>query len=160
MKFSETCASAVRQARETGCVLYVYETPSLWTVTAASQPGWLFKAFPGGFRMTSPAGMRLLEAENQPGERDQRLKMTDEANMTDSNPNQIEVVGCARCGGAHTLNFQRFDRPIVTSGNRLVGTHWALCPATGAPILMRQIETTEPDRVQRYLEDGVFWWIR
>jgi hypothetical protein len=42
------------------------------------------------------------------------------------------VRGCARCGGDHPkLEFKKFKNPCIER------THWALCPTTGEPILMR-----------------------
>lgn len=66
MKFSEACAIAIRQAREIGCAFYVHESPSMWDVTAAYQRGWLFKAYPGGRKIVSVAGRRVLESESRP----------------------------------------------------------------------------------------------
>jgi hypothetical protein len=42
---------------------------------------------------------------------------------------------CPRCGRAHDLVFRPLQRPIQISGTTLF-THWALCPATGEPILI------------------------
>lgn len=65
MKFSEACISALDLARKHGWAFYVYECPSLWDVTAAYKPGWLFKAYPGGRKIVSPAGRRILESERR-----------------------------------------------------------------------------------------------
>lgn len=46
------------------------------------------------------------------------------------------VIGCARCGEDHALRFTEFARPLETPGG-VVFTHWAACPSTGDPILMR-----------------------
>lgn len=70
MKFSEACAIAISQAREIGCVFYVHESPSLWDVTSAYQRGWLFKAYPGGRKIVSVAGRRILESESRPTPRE------------------------------------------------------------------------------------------
>lgn len=44
--------------------------------------------------------------------------------------------GCARCGNDHShIEFVRMTRPLVLDGSEL--THWATCPETGEPILMR-----------------------
>ena len=66
MKFSEACAIAINQAREIGCAFYVHESPSMWDVTAEYQRGWLFKAYPGGRKIVSTAGKRILESESRP----------------------------------------------------------------------------------------------
>ena len=66
MKFSEACAIAISQAREIGCAFYVHESPSMWDVTAEYQRGWLFKAFPGGRKIVSPAGKHILDSESRP----------------------------------------------------------------------------------------------
>lgn len=48
------------------------------------------------------------------------------------------IVGCARCGGDHSLRFTEFVQPLVLGEHIL--THWAPCPTTGDPILMRFVE--------------------
>ena len=80
MKFSEACAIAIRQAREIGCAFYVHESPSMWDVTAAYQRGWLFKAYPGGRKVVSVAGRRVLESESRP------------------TPVVADVASCRECG--------------------------------------------------------------
>ncbi len=48
---------------------------------------------------------------------------------------KMAVEGCARCGGTHSdLIVSEFQR--TPEGG---WTHWATCPATGAPILIRMI---------------------
>lgn len=55
--------------------------------------------------------------------------------------NQIDVRGCARCGSAHdNLKVHRFENPADEF------THWATCPNTKDPILIKFIETA-PDEV-------------
>lgn len=48
------------------------------------------------------------------------------------------VHGCARCGGAHInkIDWYRFERPVVDD-DEITWTHWATCPTSGDPILMR-----------------------
>lgn len=70
MKFSEACISALGMARRHGCAFYVHDSPSLWYVTSVYKPGWLFKAYPGGRRIVSPAGKRILESESRPTPRE------------------------------------------------------------------------------------------
>lgn len=55
-------------------------------------------------------------------------------------PFRVDLVGCARCHGPghHGLDFVRLRRPVEEDG----WTHWATCPNTGEPILLR-IEVTE-----------------
>lgn len=50
----------------------------------------------------------------------------------------ITTTGCARCHGAgHTLAFRRLRHPVVVPGGEdCPMTHWAICPATGEPVLM------------------------
>lgn len=53
-----------------------------------------------------------------------------------------DVRWCARCGGDHpNLTFERLDRHV--DGDPPM-THWASCPATGEPILMRIAERPTP----------------
>lgn len=54
-----------------------------------------------------------------------------------------DIDGCARCGQNHDhLEFSRFRDPVqVGLGAKL--THWAPCPETGEPILMRIIDQPE-----------------
>lgn len=52
-----------------------------------------------------------------------------------------DLDGCARCGLNHTgLVWVPFSRP-PTGPDGVVWTHWAICPVSGDPILMRR----EPD---------------
>jgi len=49
------------------------------------------------------------------------------------------IENCARCGLTHIdLAFKKFVHP-VTDGSTLWG-YWALCPASGDPILLRSVE--------------------
>lgn len=53
------------------------------------------------------------------------------------------VKGCARCEGDHAgLAFEPLRRPMeVEPGVRAYTyTHWAPCPVTGEPILLRIVE--------------------
>lgn len=52
-------------------------------------------------------------------------------------PVKIGVMSCARCGQDHDeLEFKPCKRgPIPTATG--LATHWATCPETGDPILMR-----------------------
>lgn len=65
MKFSDACVSALGMARRHGWVFYVHDSPSLWDVTSVYKPGWLFKAYPGGRGIVSPAGKQILESERR-----------------------------------------------------------------------------------------------
>lgn len=48
----------------------------------------------------------------------------------------VTVEGCSRCGERHAdLSFQEFVKPPNYVGLTL--THWALCPTTGEPLLLR-----------------------
>ena len=47
-----------------------------------------------------------------------------------------ELADCPRCGEDHAdLNFVRLDHTMEASGVEF--THWAPCPTTEAPILLR-----------------------
>lgn len=50
----------------------------------------------------------------------------------------IDLEGCARCDGdGHPgLTFRRFARPIELPPVHVL-THWATCPTTGEPIVLR-----------------------
>ena len=101
MKFSEACAIAISQAREIGCAFYVHESPSMWDVTAAYQRGWLFKAFPGGRKIVSPAGKRILDSESRP------------------TPREADVAQCPNCGkpfSMHNISCPEYDRPETQRG--------------------------------------------
>jgi len=53
-----------------------------------------------------------------------------------SDPLTTSTRGCARCGGDHDdLTYRPFSRPIPDVDGAF--THWASCPETGDPILMR-----------------------
>lgn len=44
---------------------------------------------------------------------------------------------CARCKGDHAeMLFTKFHRPVVDDDGTVWGW-WALCPATGEPVLMK-----------------------
>lgn len=46
-----------------------------------------------------------------------------------------KVENCARCGGCHDVVFMELLHPLSTGQ-----THWAPCPATGEPIMMRIVD--------------------
>lgn len=51
------------------------------------------------------------------------------------------VNGCARCGGDHpegTLEYRAFRQPVPDVDGDF--THWASCPTTGDPILLRRMD--------------------
>lgn len=48
-----------------------------------------------------------------------------------------DLKSCARCGGNHdSLEFKEFKIPIKDS-DKETWTHWATCPSTGDPVLMK-----------------------
>lgn len=51
---------------------------------------------------------------------------------------RLSITGCARChGDGHAdLEFAPLTHPVEHDG-AIIGTHFALCPETGEPILMR-----------------------
>jgi hypothetical protein len=52
-------------------------------------------------------------------------------------PQKPTLEGCARCGEDHHIeNWQKFDRPVELESEAPL-THWAICPTSGQPILMR-----------------------
>jgi len=53
---------------------------------------------------------------------------------------EIAVKNCARCGGDHEkVAFQKFNFPPDDL------THWGMCPDTGEPILMLQVDDGEEE---------------
>lgn len=53
----------------------------------------------------------------------------------------MNVRNCARCNGNHDdLVFRPLLQPILDDEGKAVWTHWALCPTTGEPILMVEVE--------------------
>lgn len=51
----------------------------------------------------------------------------------------LPVQHCARCGQDHEkLNYKAFVNPIEDEDGT-VWSHWALCPVTGDPVLMRKL---------------------
>lgn len=52
--------------------------------------------------------------------------------------NPYKITNCARCGGTHPeVYFWKFARPPKSH------SHWAICPKTHQPILMRFTKETE-----------------
>lgn len=45
------------------------------------------------------------------------------------------VRNCARCRSEHEVEYHEFDRPLPDVDGAF--THWATCPNSGDPILMR-----------------------
>ena len=55
---------------------------------------------------------------------------------------RTDLFGCARCGGAHIgLTFHELIHPIAAEEDveAYTFTHWATCPTTKEPIVMRMI---------------------
>jgi len=51
---------------------------------------------------------------------------------------------CARCGSGHGLTFQPFKQFVIDSESGEVRyTHWAMCPLSDEPILMRVVDEPE-----------------
>jgi hypothetical protein len=79
----------------------------------------------------------------QCGERPRRVWGSEEAPAVPlSPPPENNIVGCARCGGNHSLRFTEFVQPVLI-GDEVAMTHWSLCPTTGDPILMRFVDPAE-----------------
>jgi hypothetical protein len=56
------------------------------------------------------------------------------------------IDNCSRCGGRHDeLEAKKFDRPHACEENiqTRTWTHWAMCPTSGDPIMVRN--TTEEE---------------
>lgn len=54
-------------------------------------------------------------------------------------PRVVNVTGCSRCGGEHReVKFLPFVKPPSYLG--LTWTHWAICPETGDPVMLRPAE--------------------
>lgn len=50
---------------------------------------------------------------------------------------RVTVTACARCEGDHRrLEFRAFVRPIEEDHGE-PWTHWAMCPTTAEPLLLR-----------------------
>jgi hypothetical protein len=61
----------------------------------------------------------------------------------------ITVARCDRCDGHHrNLEFAEFKRPLFAGG--VYFNYWALCPATGEPIIMA-VAPAGTDRYQTRL---------
>lgn len=57
---------------------------------------------------------------------------------------KTNVKCCARCEANHmNLTFQTFRIPVHEDG--CLFTHWAMCPTTQEPILMRFIATEDKE---------------
>ena len=52
---------------------------------------------------------------------------------------EVKINGCARCHGeGHDLVFRQLTHPVEFPGVDIPAlTHWAICPDTGEPILLR-----------------------
>ncbi len=58
----------------------------------------------------------------------------------DKNKVTVKVLnGCARCNGIHVdIDFKMFTfYPQFAGNDGAMFTHWAMCPETNEPILMR-----------------------
>lgn len=73
--------------------------------------------------------------ECQCGERKRMIKPQEEG------PAPTDLLGCARCGGEHMVRFKPLRNPIQMGD--VVLTHWATCPTTKEPILMRLLEEVD-----------------
>lgn len=56
--------------------------------------------------------------------------------MPTSSDGKTSLSKCVRCGGAHVIEWQPFERPIEIPEQPPL-THWAMCPTNNEPILMR-----------------------
>lgn len=51
---------------------------------------------------------------------------------------KTSVKSCARCGHDHNeVEFQALRAPITADSGDAEWTHWAPCPVTGEPILLK-----------------------
>ena len=67
---------------------------------------------------------------------------------------KISIIHCERCSQDHVdLEFQRLTRPMI---NGETWTHWAPCPTTGEPIMLRvqEVYPRSPNRPTEYKEIG------
>lgn len=55
------------------------------------------------------------------------------------------LQGCARCGKDHRVRFKELQRPMVAGDSTL--THWAICPTTGEPIMMRFVDVPDASQI-------------
>lgn len=54
------------------------------------------------------------------------------------------VENCARCGTGHkNIKFAKLKKPCVS------WTHWAICPETGEPILLKIVDGEKNKKVIR-----------
>jgi len=89
MNFKQACVEAAINAKEKGVHFYIYDSPTMWDVTASFRPGWLFCAYPGGRNILSPAGAKLMQ------------EMSADYGYCGCTFYGVEKIGliCERCGG-------------------------------------------------------------
>ncbi|MFB6373847.1 MAG: hypothetical protein ABEN55_12235 [Bradymonadaceae bacterium] len=82
--------------------------------------------------MTDPC--KQPEPGSAPDTRERRPAAGDSVDMSDvyGSGFRMEVENCARCGGDHNVKAIPFDRPPETGHS-----HYAECPTTGDPILVK-----------------------
>lgn len=59
-------------------------------------------------------------------------------------PVYADISACARCNGAHSnLEFRPLRIPVKVpvANDTLWRTHWASCPETGEPVVIRAVVT-------------------
>jgi hypothetical protein len=71
---------------------------------------------------------------------------------------KTNIYGCARCDGEghNNIVFCRFDRPAGTNGEY---THWATCPTTGEPILMKFVKLEDVSKTLIITEEDYDKWM-
>lgn len=74
--------------------------------------------------------------------------------VTDSGKVRIMIRNCARCGGDHEIDFQRFkDEPISHPCFPVDYEWWGSCPVNGDPVLMTVIHN-HPDEIKPQNTNG------
>jgi hypothetical protein len=54
---------------------------------------------------------------------------------------EVDLHGCARCGGDHPVEFLELVEPIPDDDGAGTWAYWAPCPTLGEPILLRSTST-------------------
>jgi hypothetical protein len=89
-------------------------------------------------RMTQIWDDRAVSVEKDTG-RVMTIGFMDEDLDYEPDEKSVMVEDCARCGGKHQVVFQKLRRDCEG------WTHWASCPETGEPILMKIEDDEVPD---------------
>lgn len=65
-------------------------------------------------------------------------------------PYVVDIVGCARCGKDHPIEFREFSHSPISIGDVLI-THWGMCPSLDEPILLLTVDRgTQESNADQY----------